>query len=514
MKKLYTEESVEKIADAIRDKLKETRRYKLSEMADAIKRIQTGGSGGRNLIFVTDENENKSSYCPHGVDTIWLYSDTVLKKDISLSDITSDFVTGVVFINRLLLKLTLDQEKVVEGADFSISLKPSAYQDENGTSPVCTIPVANTLSLFDHTDIGKKTIADNYIDSGTCTVPAEAFGVISFENLAPELSKERTVIKSVSISGDSLITVGDSTIGVNNRDNAYQKISITELPMDDGCISMTKISWDGYMPYNRTDENKAGFDIFFLGNGDFYIRIDHLGTNDTGSFQMNEISFTNPGSGGYVTFYRQDYYGTRFLILNGMYDISKHNRSSESAVRSISADDYLTDTAGLSYLLKSDVDDATYTLTNGNFSFPLAGKSYSTFYISTNSWLGIKGSEEDIKINRKDAKAHLILHGNYRIKEWDITCYKIRWEGYDYYSNNSTVNQIWELYLFSNGDAMIQMEKKSSSDGTFSFFGTVFDVAEGGYVSFYKNSESDETFTVIEGAYDINQHLKGGGSIA
>ena len=73
--------------------------------------------------------------------------------------------------------------------------------------------------------------------------------------------------------------------------------------------------------------------------------------------------------------------------------------------------------------------------------------------------------------------------------------------------SSSSVNQIWELYLFENGDAMIRMEKKSTSDGTFSFFGTTFSINEGECVSFYRTGESTGKFTAATEVYDIAKHV-------
>lgn len=127
--------------------------------------------------------------------------------------------------------------------------------------------------------------------------------------------------------------------------------------------------------------------------------------------------------------------------------------------------------------------------------------------INDDGWIGVTGSgSEEIQVNRKDAKAHLLSHGNYVLSDLPISCYKIRWEGYEYY-RSSSVNQVWELYLFDNGDAMIRMEKKSTSDGTFSFFGTAFSLNEGESVSFYRTGESTGKFTAVTEVYDITKHV-------
>lgn len=114
MKKLYTEENIQRIADAIRDKLGVETKYKVSEMASAILSIPTDGTvgaGGKNYVFIADENETVTENIPYGVNTVWLFSDTILSPDITIDDIECDAVTDVQFVNRLLLKLTLDTSK-------------------------------------------------------------------------------------------------------------------------------------------------------------------------------------------------------------------------------------------------------------------------------------------------------------------------------------------------------------------------------------------------------------------
>lgn len=509
MKKLYTEENIQLIADAIREKNGETRKYKVSEMPSAILTLPTDGTlgaGGKNYVFITDSKQTEVSAFPYDISIVWLLSDTVLSPDIKLENVDCDAVTAVEYINQLMLKLTIDTEKIKAGDTFSIRLKNEGYLHHNGNSIWRRLPVANTIDLFDQTDFGRKTIADTYSDEGTCNITTSKYGIIQFPILQATLTKKRDVYTSCSVTGNCYFNAGGCTLGINQRDNGYLTISLQEVPVDD-VTSLTRITWDGYMPYNQNAANRGMWDLYFLGNGDFYLRITSLGTNGSGSYQLNGKDFTNPGAGGYVSFYRRDYYGTKFDIKEEKYDPSKHHKESDTPVSAVALSDLLTDTDGLSYFLKSDVDDQTYTVGNENFSWPLAGKTYHTFYVSTNSWIGVTGSgSEEIQVNRKDAKAHLLSHGNYVLSDLPISCYKIRWEGYEYY-RSSSVNQIWELYLFDNGDAMIRMEKKSTSDGTFSFFGTAFSLNEGESVSFYRTGESTGKFTAVTEVYDITKHV-------
>lgn len=509
MKKLYTEANIQMIADAIRDKLGTDKKYKVSEMASAILSIPTDGTvgaGGKNYVFITDENETVSSVMPHDVNTVWLFSDTILSPDITLDDIECDAVTSVQFINRLLLKLTLDITKIHAGDTFKIRVKKNGYLHHNGGSIQCRLPVANTLGLFDQTSLGKQIITSTYSDSGTCNIKTEKYGIISALNTVATLKAERTIYKSCSVDGNCNFKAGDFSLVVNGRDNGYQIISLFEVPMDD-VKSLTRITWNGYMPYNQNEGNRGIWDVYFLGNGDFYIRITRLGTNGSGSYQMNGQNFKNPGVGGYVSFYRQDYFGTKMKVVNEKYDPSKHEVSADSPIKKLAMNDLLNDTSGLSYCLKNDNDDSTNTYGNEVFQWPYAGKLYHSLVVSGNSWIGITGSNEEVRVNRQDAKVHLSSHGNYHITDLNLDCYKFRWEGYAHY-NDGSLNQIWELYLFDNGDAMIRMERmRGSTSGTYSFFGTAYSIKEGECVSFYRVDESSGKFTAVNEVYDITKHV-------
>lgn len=510
MKKLYTEANIQMIADAIRDKLGTDTKYKVSEMASAILSIPTDGTvgaGGKNYVYITDENEAVTATMPHDVNTVWLFSDTILSPDITLDDIECDAVTSVQFINRLLLKLTLDTTKIHAGDTFKIRVKKNGYLHHNGGSIQCRLPVSNTLDLFDQTSLGSQIITSTYSDQGTCNISLKKYSIIGFADTLSTLKKSRDVFQSCSVDGNCCFKAGNITLYVNGRDNGYQIISLYEMPMDD-VGSLIRVTWNGYMPYSQSEANRGIWDVYFLGNGDFYIRITSLGTNSSGAYQINGQNFKNPGVGGYVSVYRKNYYGTAFEIVYEKYDPSKHDVNADNPIKNLTLIELMMDKNGLSYCLKNDVDDSTYTYSNELFQWPYAGKTYSSLYVSTNSWIGVTGSSnEEIRINRQDAKAHLFSHGNYHITDLDIDCYKFRWEGYSYYRDGSA-NQIWELYLFENGDAMLRMEKmQGNKSGTFSFFGTVFSISEGECVSFYRVDESSGKFTAVNEVYDITKHV-------
>lgn len=62
MKKLYEEASVQDIAAAIREKTGGTEMYKIAQMADAVREIETGGTSGGEEVTFDDHNESVRAY--------------------------------------------------------------------------------------------------------------------------------------------------------------------------------------------------------------------------------------------------------------------------------------------------------------------------------------------------------------------------------------------------------------------------------------------------------------------
>lgn len=508
MKKLYPEAHIQSIANAIREKLDVKTKYTVGEMADAIMSIPTGGTGssGMNYLFLTDAEGLVMTSAPHNIQTVWLTSDTVLSPELTSESFSCDFISSAEYVNDLLAKLTLKPEEMDAGETFTIRGLSSAYLHKNGNSLALKLPIRNTLDDFEQVSIGRQVITSTYSDGGTCSVPTTKYGVIPCVPLATTLKATREPLSVITVSGDCLLKFGDCTLYVNGQDNGYQNIYLLEIPIDD-VGNMTRVTWDGYMPYSRTEVNRGYWDIYFISNGDFYIRIGKQGTNSSGTYSLNGISFTNPGPGGYVSFYRKDYMGSSLEVVNEQYDVTKHYACSEVPYQTLTFEEAMAETDSLSYFLKSDVDDSTYTINNEIMPWPIGGNMYSTFYVSTNSWIGVTGNSEQICINRRDAKAHRLLHGVYELTDLGIKCYKIRWVGYAQYNISSTVNQIYDVYFFENGDAMIRMEKmQGDKNGTYTFFDTSYSISEGECVSFYRKAEGSSEFTAESGLYDISKH--------
>lgn len=62
MKKLYEEAAVQDIADAIREKTGGAETYKIAQMGDAVREIETGGTSGGEEVTFDDHNESVRAY--------------------------------------------------------------------------------------------------------------------------------------------------------------------------------------------------------------------------------------------------------------------------------------------------------------------------------------------------------------------------------------------------------------------------------------------------------------------
>ena len=382
------------------------------------------GASGMNYLFLTNKEGSRLPSAPHDIQTVYLTSDTVLRPELTVKDFSSEFIADAEYVNALLAKLTLKQESMTARETFSIRVLSSAYQNKNGNSVAFRLPIKNTMDEFEQSSIGRQVIASSYSDSGTCSIPLSKYGIIPFGATGKTIRASREPVKSVTVNGDCMMKFGESTLYVNGRDNGYLNIYLLEVPLDDVGY-LIRITWDGYMSYSQNEANKGSWDVYFQGNVDFYLRMGKQGTNATGTYSMDGVTFNNPGPKGYVSFYRLDYLGTRFEVCYEKYDPAKHYESADIPYAKLTLQEALTETDTLLYFLKSDVDDDTYTVKDEVMSWPVGGSTYSTFYVSTNSWIGVTGSSEEIRINRKDAKAHNLLHGIYELTDFGIKCYKI-----------------------------------------------------------------------------------------
>lgn len=118
-------------------------------------------------------------------------------------------------------------------------------------------------------------------------------------------------------------------------------------------------------------------------------------------------------------------------------------------------------------LYGSTYDDTTITLPDIGFDFYYNGiNSRSKIYISGNSWVGFGTSQENLKINRKDASCNNLYYLKEQENGRDV--FRIRWEGNSVYSKWGTNDLVWELILYDD-NTMVLIIQAIPNSGTNSF---------------------------------------------
>ena len=190
-----------------------------------------------------------------------------------------------------------------------------------------------------------------------------------------------------------------------------------------------------------------------------------LSSNITGVTYINEnlikITFAALTCGDTLTLQAK---ASAYLYKNG---ISTEWRDT---VRDL-LEDYYFSTYGVTYVtrgVRTDSGSWSFTTPKG---FPIPNSSVqifsefgviptvTNFSVAANSFVTPSGRSA-ININERDAASYNISWMICPTKDCGEVL-KIRWEGYAHY-NNANVDQIWELYIFANGDYSIIYEKKNS----------------------------------------------------
>ena len=112
-------------------------------------------------------------------------------------------------------------------------------------------------------------------------------------------------------------------------------------------------------------------------------------------------------------------------------------------------------------------DDGTDTVVSGITWFYFNGVQVTNLYVSGNSWIGFGASNEQLKVNRRDAKVYYEYTeagtiGNTRF-------FKLRWCGDSTFNETAdSYAQQYDVFLFDNGQIYLNWFKvpTSSFDGT------------------------------------------------
>ncbi len=154
-------------------------------------------------------------------------------------------------------------------------------------------------------------------------------------------------------------------------------------------------------------------------------------------------------------------------------------------------------------LLGTRNDDTTVTLPSIAFGFPFNNATITSIFVSGNSWLGIGGNTEHLKINRRDASYNSLYYATE--VEYGVNTFRIRFEGNSVYNNWSLNDLFWEVTFFEEGVIRVVIEKSPNS-GVDSFLCpdnvTITTKFESGksYILLPQNEEYT-TYLIEEGSY-------------
>jgi hypothetical protein len=474
--------------------------------------IKSGGSvvtGGALIGFhlSTKEGTLLSTLLPTGSEKFFL-SDTILKPGLSKADFSdcSDNISAIEYVSQLILRVALTS--VESGTSLAFKASGSAYEYENGESTSYSDTFKLPLSgLYGNTEGCTYLRTDSYTDSGTDSFTPE-FQFPKIQRLITTLGDDRGNVGTYSINADSYIDfeAGGKDFCFNQQDAGSVSTGYGIFDTDD-FGKVLKIFWKGMSHYNLKEEDQY-YELYFFEDGDIMFRLDHIGTNTSGVDTFLSTKFTQPDNGGVISFYRQDYYGTEYKIEYEAYSLAKRSKVASDKKPSTTLTSLIGSTEGIAALQKDTKnDDGTVSLKlSGEATWRRNGADVTTIVWSGNSWIGIGGSNEDIKLCRRDSALYTARAGIFELSDLGLTCIKAYWDGSSHYS--SSVDRTWGLYLFSNGDAMIHLTRLGSyKDGTYTFFGTTYTVAEGESVSFYRTDAAGTAWNVSSGIYDISKHV-------
>lgn len=477
----------------------------------------SGGSGGDgssigflHLLFEHPLSEDQTSFK--------VYSDVELSDSLSLSDFShSDNIASVSYIERNMFQVELSHP-LAALEEVWLQATSTAYLYKNGTSikttfqavPWENFPLTELLELpatYEH-PIRRMTLADlipmlnnSKTDSGSYT-HKDSVGWRKSTSLLTSNPSAKTT--SFGITCDSQITVGELVINVNQCDAAGYFIGKQYGICDHGYF--VKFRWRGYSfySYGAIDQD---YEIFFLENGDAFLHSIKKGAY-AGSYTFKGVAYQIDPNNPYVSFYRQNYHGSQWLIVNEMYDVNKHSKSADVLYQEVNLSEVYNDYETCAMFSNSASDDGTisWTLIDG-WAWPHGGSLKSTVYFSGNSWMGIGSVSENVRFNRRDAKIQYAYVRYAVLKDQnDLKATQLVWHGCSQYSG--AVDQRWCLWLFENGDAMIHVDQLgTSTGGTTSFFGVSYPSEAGTVVSFYRQDANGSSWKTKQALYDVTKHV-------
>ena len=458
-----------------------------------------GSSSGANAPCLT-----ATSPIIPGATRIDAHTDTQLNTEITLDDFvvtdTTSRLQDVVKVGDLDLYFTC--QALQTGDSLSIQGKPQVYLNKNGNSTI----IRKNIGLVDIEELlgyeGAMTYVLNqnsYVDSGAYNVPI----LIDIWN---------NVSNTAVIYADSYISIGGRIINLNQRDTSVLRIGYGVWDLTSG-IKVQKIHWYGYAAYS-TSSTYYTWELYLFSTGDamLFLKNQPISSYD-GKFSFFGNTYSINAEIPYVTFYLStlDFY--TFQQSPVIFDISNSKRMDQPPTHTL--ENLLMDRTWMLcqfYNTRKDDDTVAMSLTS---TWNYNGVDINTLYVSGNSWIGLGNAYEHIRLNRRDCAIWSLFkqEGEVLIEGTPMRFIKVRWEGHAAHSSAATATdvQIWDLYLFGNGDAMIQLVNKPDSNwnGTFYFFNEPYKLsAAGDCVSFYRMNELGTLWSTVPSIYSLNSTYK------
>ena len=525
MSKVYTDpDNYTNIANAIRYKNGSSDTYKPSEMPQAIRDIITDPT-----IEALTVTQNGIYTAPAGVDgyspvnvsvsggefaaniywhivkicagdpSVVIHSDCELKLPLDMADFTlSENITALTALSNLELQASLDD--VAAGDEVSLSGNFTCYQYRNGTAddlivlvqevtPNDTYEPVSSLT-YKRNVLNRMTVIRNnvYLDEGSDT--------ITFSTPFRGVGFGASSITSFSVNANSYITCGNLTINVNQRDSSVYYVWKEESLC--GSLPFMKIRWKGASAYNGSIDHE--FEVVYLGNGDIIIRLIKKGSS-SGTYTFKGTTYTITTDCP-LCCYRRNYYGMAWDLINEEYDFDHHYSESDELYKIAAFEDY-KDSLSEGYTVINNVgyDDNTYSF---NLDSSFTWHSLTSITVSGNSWMGIGGSNEDVRMHRRDSKMYYLYVCYWELSDLDdLKAVQISWRGASKY--NGSIDRWWSLWLFENGDAMIYISTYGNS-GTCDFFGQSYTGTAGSFTSFYYDSTAGN-YDIQYESYNPEHHI-------
>lgn len=466
----------------------------LGEYATAINSIPTGGGSGTTkdpLIKRMSEILQHTTY-------IKVHSDTELADTLDLTCLSIEDSKGRLstVARNGPLDFTLSCSALEIDDIIKVQALPALYVNKNGASNTLTFRCSKHLidELYGRPEgLADVMYTTSYVDSGTYSIP------VTEPNWA-------TVASSMTVTADGVLKIGNVTVNLNARDESLRQLSYAYYVLKDDS-DVIKVRWRGLAHYS-TYSTEYIWEAYFAYGALVLHLINQPSSSFNGTFTVvtpsGTLSYSISSDSPFVTFYCNNLSYREYTRVNEKLDSSKVLPK----VPSTFTLEELID-AGRTYMFSK-----AYAVNSdsGSYTTPILpwiyrSTTFTSCTVNGDSWITFSGYSSLIQLNRRDGKVWSIFyqHTTVTFDDIEVPTTKIRWDGYAHY--NASHDQVWDLYLFGNGDAMINLLQQSASywNGTFNFCGASYVISTATpFVSFYRQNVAGTSWKVVQGIYDIS----------